>query len=77
MPVKLTKKQREALQWLDGHGTWTTPWWGARPYTRWPKELPARTFDALRAANLVAIKPGKGFNRSVVITEAGRQAIAA
>ena len=75
--MKLTKKQREALQWLDGHGPWTTPWWGGRPFTRWPKELPARTFDALSAANLVAIKPRKWADQSVVITEAGRQAIAA
>lgn len=74
--MKLTPKRRAALEFLAS-GPWTAAWWGAMPHAGWPKEMNGRTFDDLFSAKLVTIVQGERFDKTVKITEAGRQALLA
>jgi len=74
--MKLTVKQTEALEWLSTK-PWATPWWGGKPATEWPKELPAGTYNSLSLKHLIATKRGIWSESIVCITNAGREAIKA
>lgn len=75
--IKLTPKQREALEWLSKQ-RWVANWWGGKPHTGWPKPMPAATYRALSAAKLVKTFQGASpFERAVIITKDGRAALAA
>ncbi len=73
--MKLTVKQREALEWLSNE-PWVTPWWGGKPHAGWPKQMPAQTYNSLSLAKLVRSAPGTWSEKKVEITQAGRDALA-
>jgi len=75
---KLTPKQSEALKWLVANkGRWTEAWWGGRPYSGWPKQMPAQTYNSLSLAGLIMTTVGERFDRNVYITGDGRKALGA
>lgn len=73
--AKLTKKQHEALSWLDVCCGWTDVWWGGRPGGGWPKQMPVQTYNALSLAKLIKTVHSQRFDRTVSITPAGYAAL--
>lgn len=72
----LGSRQVVALNWLAANGPWTTPWWGGRPHTGWPKEMTASTFEKLIKKRFVEVRPtGQRFDRTATISEYGKKAI--
>lgn len=73
--MRLSPKQREALEWLKSNGPWTTPWWGGKPHGGWPRQMPSNTCAALRRAGFVKKIAGSRLDKSIAITDAGKVAI--
>ena len=73
--MKLSPRQREALEWLDKYGPWTAAWWSGRPHGRWPDAMDGRTYEALHRRGLVQSKAGTCSEKTVEITAPGRVAI--
>jgi len=71
--VKLSEAQRRGLRFLTK--PWKAAWWAGKPHAGWPRELNARSFDALRELRLIAVSKGHGFARTVTLTDAGRLAL--
>ncbi len=72
---KLTAKQREALEWL-AREPWVASWWGGKPHSGWPKQMPAQTYNSLSLAGLVQTMNAKHWSdRIVSITSDGRSSL--
>lgn len=74
--MKLTTKQREALEWL-AQQPWKAPWWSGRPHVSWPKQMDGRTYRALHKRGFVEARPGTWSEKIIAITAPGRVALEA
>jgi hypothetical protein len=73
--VKLTEKQREALQALASQPI-TIQMWGGRVHSGMPRGFRLVTFGALKRINLVKSKQTDNFSHTYSITPDGRAALA-
>jgi len=73
---KLRPKQIDALRWLMSQPKgWRAPWWGGRPHSGWPKQMPPQTYNSLLLAGYIKTFSGSWPERTVMITSAGEEAL--
>jgi hypothetical protein len=75
--MKLSPKQRAALEWLETTGGWTTVWWGGNPHCGWPKEMRENTYTSLATKGLIQMCSGKWAEKICRISDDGRKALTA